>query len=131
VKLISSLFATSLYLLLVGPVQAATEPTEPRGCAAKQQAIRQQIDQATAHGNARQLAGLQTALKASQAHCTDASLRKEREAKVRAAASEVEQREAQLDSARQKGDPDKIHKRNAKLAEARQEYQQALDELQR
>ncbi|MNN88055.1 hypothetical protein D3C81_2056930 [compost metagenome] len=63
------------------------------------------------------------------AHCTDASLKKERENKVLDAKHEVSQRQADLDKAMKKGDPEKINKRKDKLAESRKELQQALEEL--
>ncbi|MNF62074.1 hypothetical protein D3C84_437450 [compost metagenome] len=42
---------------------------------------------------------------------------------------EVSKRQADLDKAMSKGDPDKINKRKDKLADARKELQNALDEL--
>lgn len=62
-------------------------------------------------------------------HCTDASLKRERENKVLDAKHEVSRRQADLDKAMKKGDPDKINKRKEKLAESRKDLQSALDEL--
>jgi len=64
------------------PLLAAEEAPELTGCAAKRQAISTQIEQAKAHGNTEQQAGLEKALSEVTANCTDASLRKERENKV-------------------------------------------------
>lgn len=111
------------------PLLAAEEVPELTGCAAKSQAISAQIEQAKAHGNSAQQAGLETALSEVTAHCTDASLRKERENKVLDAKHEVSRRQADLDKAMKKGDADKINKRKDKLAQSRKELQEAVDEL--
>ena len=88
------------------PLLAAEEVPELTGCAAKRQAISAQIEQAKAHGNSAQQAGLEKALSEVTAHCTDASLRKERENKVLDAKHEVSRRQADLDKAMKKGDAD-------------------------
>ena len=111
------------------PLLAAEEVPELTGCAAKHQAISAQIEQAKAHGNSAQQAGLEKALSEVTAHCTDASLRKERENKVLDAKHEVSRRQADLDKAMKKGDADKINKRKDKLAQSRKELQEAVDEL--
>lgn len=111
------------------PLLAAEEVPELTGCAAKRQAISAQIEQAKAHGNSEQQAGLETALSQVTAHCTDASLRKERENKVLDAKHEVSRRQADLDKAMKKGDAEKINKRKDKLAQSRKELQEAVDEL--
>ena len=97
--------------------------------AAKRQAISTQIEQAKAHGNSEQQAGLEKALSEVTAHCNDATLKKERENKVLDAKHEVSRRQADLDKAMKKGDPDKINKRKDKLAESRKELQNAVEEL--
>ena len=111
------------------PLLAAEEATPLTGCAAKRQAISTQLEQAKAHGNSDQQAGLEKALSEVTANCTDAALRKERENKVLDAKHEVSQRQADLDKAMKKGDPEKIDKRKNKLAESRKELQEALDLL--
>ena len=75
------------------------------------------------------MAGLEKALSEVTAHCTDSGLKKERENKVLEAKHEVSQRQADLDKAMKKGDPEKIDKRKNKLAESRKELQEALDQL--
>ena len=72
---------------------------------------------------------VETALREVNEHCTDAGLKKERENKVLEAKHEVSQRQADLDKAMKKGDPEKINKRKEKLAESRKELQEALDEI--
>lgn len=115
--------------LMATPLLAA-ETAEPlTGCAAKRQAITSQIEQAKAHGNSAQQAGLETALSEVTANCTDAALKKERENKVLDAKHEVSRRQADLDKAMKKGDSEKINKRKDKLADSRKELQEALDEL--
>ncbi|UII71174.1 DUF1090 domain-containing protein [Pseudomonas sp. HN11] len=111
------------------PLLAAEETTQLTGCAAKRQAISTQIEQAKAHGNSAQQAGLEKALSEVTANCTDASLKKERENKVLDAKHEVSRRQADLDKAMKKGDADKINKRKDKLAESRKELQDAVEEL--
>jgi hypothetical protein len=69
------------------------------------------------------------ALSEVTANCTDAALKKERENKVLDAKHEVSRRQADLDKAMKKGDADKINKRKDKLAEARKELQDAVEEL--
>ncbi|MFO2462101.1 DUF1090 domain-containing protein [Pseudomonas sp. 15FMM2] len=107
----------------------AEEPVSLTGCAAKREAIKTQIEQAKAHGNNAQQAGLEKALSEVTTHCTDASLKKEREGKVLDAKHEVSRRQADLDKAMKKGDSERINKRKDKLAESRKELQDALNEL--
>ncbi|WP_242171875.1 MULTISPECIES: DUF1090 domain-containing protein [unclassified Pseudomonas] len=115
--------------LMSAPLLAAEEAPQLTGCAAKRQAISTQIDQAKAHGNSEQQAGLEKALSEVTANCTDASLRKERENKVLDAKHEVSRRQADLDKAMKKGDADKINKRKDKLAQSRKNLQDAVEEL--
>ena len=111
------------------PLLAAEEATPLTGCAAKRQAIITQIEQAKAHGDSAQQAGLEKALSEVTANCTDAALKKERENKVLDAKHDVSRRQADLDKAMKKGDADKINKRKDKLAESRKALQDAVEEL--
>jgi len=54
------------------PLLAAEEATPLTGCAAKRQAISTQIEQAKAHGDSAQQAGLEKALSEVTANCNDA-----------------------------------------------------------
>ena len=128
-KLLSPLALFTVCGLLAAPLMAADTAPELTGCAAKKQAITLQLEQARAHGNSNQVAGLEKALSEVEAHCTDAGLRKERENKVLEAKHEVSKRQADLDKAMKKGDPEKIDTRKNKLAESRKELQEALDQL--
>ncbi|MFK0313258.1 DUF1090 domain-containing protein [Pseudomonas sp. NPDC090233] len=127
-KRISTLF---LLATLALSAHAAEEQPGLTGCAAKRQNISEQIEQAKAHGNSEQQAGLEKALSEVEANCTDAGLRKEREQKVLEARHEVNQRTKDLDKAMKKGDPERINKRKDKLAEAKKELQEAVDDLER
>ncbi|WP_448124386.1 DUF1090 domain-containing protein [Pseudomonas veronii] len=111
------------------PLLAAEEATPLTGCAAKRQAISTQIEQAKAHGDSAQQAGLEKALSEVTANCNDAALKKERENKVLDAKHDVSRRQADLDKAMKKGDADKINKRKDKLAESRKALQDAVEEL--
>jgi hypothetical protein len=114
---------------LFTPVALAADPTALKGCDAKKANLKTQIEYARAHNNSHQQAGLQKALDEVNAHCTDASLRQERENKIAKAKHEVSERQADLAEATQKGDADKISKRQAKLAESKKELQDAMSEL--
>ncbi len=123
----SALMATLLALGCTTPLLAGEPLT---GCAAKQDAIERQLEEAKAHGNSNQVAGLQTALEKVKTYCTDASLTQERKQRVLDAEQEVSQREKDLRKAMDKGDAQKIEKRKNKLAEARAELEQAKRELE-
>jgi len=114
---------------LFTPLAMAADATALKGCDAKKANLQTQIDYAREHNNSHQQAGLQKALDEVNAHCTDASLRQEREKKVAEAKHEVAERQADLAEATKKGDADKISKRQAKLAESQKELQHAMGEL--
>ncbi|MCF5544678.1 DUF1090 domain-containing protein [Pseudomonas salomonii] len=128
-KFLAPLALLTTVTLASMPLLAAEEVPELTGCAAKRQDISAQIEQAKAHGNSEQQAGLEKALSEVTTHCTDASLRKERENKVLDAKHEVSRRQADLDKAMKKGDAEKINKRKDKLAQSRKELQEAVEEL--
>lgn len=114
---------------MAAPLMADEQTPELTGCAAKRQGIINQIELAKSRGNSDQQAGLEAALNEVTTHCTDASLRKERENKVLDAKHEVSQRQADLEKAMKKGDSERINKRKDKLAASRKELQEAVDEL--
>ena len=128
-KFLAPLALLTTVTLASMPLLAAEEVPELTGCAAKRQDISAQIEQAKTHGNSAQQAGLEKALSEVTTHCTDASLRKERENKVLDAKHEVSRRQADLDKAMKKGDAEKINKRKDKLAQSRKELQEAVEEL--
>jgi len=126
---LSPLALLTVCSLLATPLLATEETLELTGCAAKGQAISTQIDQAKTNGNSDQQAGLEKALSEVTAHCTDSSLKKERENKVLDAKHEVSRRQTDLEKAMKKGDSEKINKLKDKLAKSRKELQDALSEL--
>ena len=128
-KFLAPLALLTIASFMTTPLLAAEDTPQLTGCAAKRQAISTQIEQAKAHGNSAQQAGLEKALGEVTANCTDAALKKERENKVLDAKHEVSRRQADLDKAMKKGDADKINKRKDKLAESRKELQDAVEEL--
>jgi hypothetical protein len=128
-KFLAPLALLTLCGVLAAPVMADEDAPGLTGCAAKKQGIINQLEQAKSRGNTDQQAGLQTALDEVTKNCTDAGLKKERENKVLEAKHEVSKRQADLDKAMKKGDPEKINKRKDKLAESRKELQDALDQI--
>ena len=92
---------------VAAPLMADEQTPELTGCAAKRQGIINQIELAKSRGNQDQQAGLEIALAEVTTHCTDASLRKERENKVLEAKHEVSRRQADLEKAMKKGDAEK------------------------
>ncbi|QHF47435.1 hypothetical protein PspS35_27950 [Pseudomonas sp. S35] len=128
-KFLAPLALLTVTSFMAAPLMAAEQASQLTGCAAKRQAISTQIEQAKAHGNSAQQAGLEKALSEVTANCSDASLKKERENKVLDAKHEVSRRQADLDKAMKKGDAEKINKRKDKLAESRKELQDAVEEL--
>ena len=130
-KFLSSLFAIAACGLLAASVFAAEQAPQLSGCAAKRQDITTQIENAKAAGNAGQQAGLEKALSEMNANCTDADLLKQQEQKVLDAKREVSRRQADLNKAMSKGDPEKIDKRKDKLAQSRKELQDEQEKLEK
>lgn len=119
-------------LLSVHAAPAATKDCSAlRSCAAKFCHIENDIAAAQANGNTRREAGLRRALAEAQDSCTDESLRKDRLKAIGEHKEKVQEREAELAEARDKGKQDKIDKAQRKLAEAQAELKDAEDELQR
>lgn len=95
------------------------------GCEAKKAEIRTQLDYAKSHGNTHQITGLEKALGEVDAHCTDASLRQERQLKVTEKEQKVAERQREVNEARQTGQRDKLAKKLKKLKEAEEELAEA------
>lgn len=130
-KFRSSLITFTVCGFLAAPLWAAEQAPELSGCAAKRQDITTQIENAKAAGNTGQQAGLEKALSEMNANCTDADLLKQQEQKVLDAKREVSRRQADLNKAMSKGDPEKIDKRKDKLAESRKELQDEQEKLEK
>lgn len=101
------------------------------GCAAKLYNIEQQIRLAETHENSYRVDGLKKAYTEVVATCTDASLKKEREADVLKKQQKVIERELELQEAKASGRADKIAKKQVKLIESRADLQEAEAELQK
>jgi hypothetical protein len=111
---------------MFGAVVGQTMAVQPSvACAAKRADIEAQLSEATAHGRKQEIAGLQKALRANKANCTDESLAKDREKDIKQAQKKVAEREQSLAEAKRKGDPKKIADREAKLDVARRELTRA------
>ncbi|MBL8267238.1 DUF1090 domain-containing protein [Steroidobacter sp.] len=117
--------------VLVFPVEVTVAAEPSPACDAKRASIEAQISEAQARGRTREVAGLKRALKNNEAHCTDATLAKEREAQMKKAQREVAERERDLSAAEAKGDVKKIESRKAKLEAARAELVEAEKALPR
>ncbi|CAN5476920.1 DUF1090 domain-containing protein [soil metagenome] len=118
----SMVFCVAAVLAAASSAHAA-EPSP--ACAAKRLSIENEIAYANQHGQKQRLAGLATALRKNQTHCSDASLQADRKAAIAKAEREVKQRQADLAMARQKGDQAKVSSRQAKLDTARAELVEA------
>lgn len=132
-KVLSPRMLLAACALIAVPAFAAEQAPPLQGCAAKRQEIVSEIEQAKAAGNSDKQAGLEKALSEATANCTETGLLKEQEKKVLDAKREVSTRQADLDKAMKKGDPERINKRKDKLAESRKELQdeqQRLEQLQ-
>ncbi|WP_036595320.1 DUF1090 domain-containing protein [Ottowia thiooxydans] len=112
--------------LLIGSAAAPAMAAEPSAaCAAKRANIEAQLQEATARGRKQEIAGLQKALKANKARCTDELLAKEREKDIKQAQKKLAERERDLSAAQLKGDAKKIEERQRKLDEARSQLEAA------
>ena len=90
-------------------------------CQEKEQDIQREIGYAEKHNNQNRIDGLKKALSEVQAHCTDSKLRADHQEKIAEQKDEVREREQDLKEAEQKGDADKVAKREHKLQEAKKE----------
>jgi Protein of unknown function (DUF1090) len=107
---------------VVFPVLCSAQPS---GCDAKRHSIEQEIAYAQAHGNAKRVDGLETALAEMNANCTDASLRSEAQRKVTRAQAELSEREQDLRKAKADG------KSGKKIADRQRKVDKAHAELER
>lgn len=108
----TALSACLMALSFASTAQAANGLT---GCAAKQHEVEQQIEQAKKYGNSNRVAGLETALKEIKDHCTDATLKVQREQDVAEKKAKVAERRQELQEAQADGRSDKIAKKQKNL----------------
>lgn len=102
-------------------------------CEDKRTHLRQQIEHAQAHDNQHRIWGLQRALQAIEANCTNGRVLAEAADDVRKSQEDVREREVELEDALRNHDENDIQKRRAKLEEATrelEEHSQELDALQ-
>ncbi|EAV8528487.1 DUF1090 domain-containing protein [Salmonella enterica] len=118
-------FFVTVLLTLSGLAHA----TSPTGCTAKRLEVENQISYAREHNNTHQIAGLQKALREINEHCTDPQLMKQRQLKVEEKNRKVAERQAELEQARETGNPKKMAQKQKKLDHAREELQDARNAL--
>ena len=92
-------------------------------CQEKAQDIQKEIRYAEKHINQSRIDGLNKALSEVRASCTDSKLRADHQEKIADQKEEIAEREQDLQEAKQKGDADKVTKRESKLKEAQEELQ--------
>jgi hypothetical protein len=90
-------------------------------CQEKEQEITREISYAEKHNNQSRVDGLNKALHEVRTTCSDSKLRAEHQRKIARQKDEVAERREDLAKAKQKGDADKISKREHKLKEAEAE----------
>jgi len=90
-------------------------------CQEKEQDILREISYAEKHNNQSRVDGLNKALTEVKANCTDSKLRADHQKKIAEQKEEIAERQQDLTEAQQKGDADKVTKREHKLREAQEE----------
>ncbi len=87
-------------------------------CQEKEQDIQREIGYAEKHNNQHRVDGLKKALSEVKANCTDSKLRADHQKKIAEQKDEIAERRQDLQEAKEKGDAEKIAKREKKLKEA-------------
>ena len=90
-------------------------------CMEKEKDIQREITYAEKHNNQNRINGLKKALSEVKANCSDSELRANHQKKIAAQKAEVTERRHDHQEAKEKGDADKITKREKKLKEAQEE----------
>ncbi len=90
-------------------------------CQEKEQEIKREISYAEKHNNQHRISGLKKALSEVQANCSDSQLRADHQKKIAEQKEELAERRQDLAEAKEKGDAEKIAKRERKLEEAQNE----------
>jgi len=90
-------------------------------CQEKENEILREISYAEKHNNQRRVDGLNKALHEVRTNCSDSKLRADHERKIAGQKEEITERRQDLAEAKEKGDADKISKREHKLKEAEAE----------
>ena len=87
-------------------------------CQEKEQDIQREISYAEKHHNQHRIDGLKKALSEVKAHCSDSQLKADHQKKIAEQKDEITERRHDLQEAKEKGDAEKIAKREKKLKEA-------------
>ena len=90
-------------------------------CQEKEQDIQREISYAEKHNNQHRIDGLKKALREVKDNCTDSKLRADHQEKIAEQKDEIAERRQDLQEAKEKGDAEKIAKRERKLQEAQDE----------
>ena len=90
-------------------------------CQEKEQDIQREISYAEKHNNQHRIDGLKKALSEVKDNCTDNKLRADHQEKIAEQKDEIAERRQDLQEAKEKGDAEKIAKRERKLQEAQDE----------
>lgn len=119
-----------IFFIMIAGISYAAQPATVwqggRGCAAKQDEIREQIDFASGYGNRARMAGLQTALEEVRRHCRDDLLLRARQDRVAKKQRRVQESQAELLAAQESGRLDKVAKKQNKLREAQEALAEEL-----
>ncbi|AGN85858.1 uncharacterized protein DUF1090 [Kosakonia sp. AG348] len=108
--------ALALALFSLSAFSQAASP-----CQEKEHEIQREISYAEKHNNQSRINGLNKALREVRANCSDSKLRAAHQKKIAEMKEEVAGRRHDLNEAKQKGDAEKISKREHKLKEAQAE----------
>ncbi|MCI9500297.1 MAG: DUF1090 domain-containing protein [Enterobacter hormaechei subsp. steigerwaltii] len=90
-------------------------------CQEKEQDIQREISYAEKHNNQHRIDGLKKALSEVKDNCTDSKLRADHQEKIAEQKDEIAECRQDLQEAKEKGDAEKIAKRERKLQEAQDE----------
>ena len=90
-------------------------------CQEKEQDIQREISYAEKHNNQHRIDGLKKALSEVKDNCTDSKLRADHQEKIAEQKDVIAERRHDLQEAKEKGDAEKIAKRERKLQEAQDE----------
>lgn len=108
--------ALGLALFSLSTASFASSP-----CQEKEQDIKREISYAEKHNNQSRINGLKKALSEVKANCSDSKLRADHQHKIAEQKEEIAERRRELAEAKEKGDAEKITKREQKLKEAQNE----------
>lgn len=117
-------FTSAALLALIQPVFAESVSVSA-ACEAKRAEIEMQLARATAQGRDHQIAGLERALAANKANCTQEQLELQRAQDIQEAQEKVAEREQELKEAQDKAEASKIAEKKKKLEEAQKKLKEA------